>query len=288
MKTGPDPACSLALVLGGGGVTGIAWQVGVLAGLRAAGVDLSGADAVIGTSAGAFVGAALAAGRDLEQLFAAQSEPDPGELPAAASQEVMAAWYAAFVAGGTDRQQVGAAMGRIGKAHPEPVPLAARHAVVEARLGDVGWPPALRVTAIDADTGDLHVFDASSGVPLADAISASGAVPGVWPLERFAGRTWIDGGMVSTANARLAEGHDRVLVIAPLPDGYGAIPGAAADVAAMSTDSQVLLISPDQDSTTAVGPNIYDPTRRGPAAAAGRAQGGAVANDVAELWQRPG
>ena len=199
-----------------------------------------------------------------------------------------AAWYAAFVAGGTDRQQVGAAMGRIAKAHPEPVPLAARCAVVEARLGAVGWPPALRVTAIDADTGDLHVFDASSGVPLADAISASGAVPGVWPLERFDGRTWIDGGMVSTANARLAQGHDRVLVIAPLPDGYGAIPGAAADVAAMSTDSQVLLISPDQDSTTAVGPNIYDPTRRGPAAAAGRAQGGAVATDVAELWQRPG
>ena len=135
MTTGPAPACSRALVLGGGGVTGIAWQVGVLAGLRAAGVDLSDADAVFGTSAGAFVGAALAAGRDLEQLFAAQFEPDQGELPAAASEEVMAAWYAAFVAGGTDRQQVGAAMGRIGKAHPEPVPLAARRGVVAARLG---------------------------------------------------------------------------------------------------------------------------------------------------------
>ena len=47
-----------AIVLGGGGVTGIAWEVRVLAGLRSAGVDLN-ADAVFGTSAGSFVGVAF-------------------------------------------------------------------------------------------------------------------------------------------------------------------------------------------------------------------------------------
>lgn len=52
MTTAQGKARTRALVLGGGGVTGIAWQVGVLAGLHSAGVDLSGADAVIGTSAG--------------------------------------------------------------------------------------------------------------------------------------------------------------------------------------------------------------------------------------------
>jgi hypothetical protein len=59
-----------AIVLGGGGVTGIAWEIGVLSGLADGGVDLR-ADAVIGTSAGAFVGAALASGTELEALFAA-------------------------------------------------------------------------------------------------------------------------------------------------------------------------------------------------------------------------
>jgi len=118
MSTGPGTDHRRALVLGGGGVTGIAWEVGVLAGLRAAGLDLASADAVIGTSAGAFVGAALASGHDLEQLVVAQSVPDPNELPAVASEEVMVAWYGAFTGGGSDRRQVGMAMGRIGRAHP--------------------------------------------------------------------------------------------------------------------------------------------------------------------------
>ena len=50
-----------ALVLGGGGITGIAWEIGVLAGLAGAGVDLTGADLVVGTSAGSVVGAQVGA-----------------------------------------------------------------------------------------------------------------------------------------------------------------------------------------------------------------------------------
>jgi len=75
---------------------------------------------------------------------------------------------------------------RWARAHPEPVPRAARRAVVRARLVTTNWPAALQVTALDADTGELNVFDACCGVPLVDAVAASGAVPGVWPLERFA------------------------------------------------------------------------------------------------------
>ncbi len=285
LTTASEIAVSRALVLGGGGVTGIAWEVGVLAGLHAAGVALSTADMVIGTSAGAFVGAALASGADPRQMLAAQAAAAPDELPATASDQVMAAWYEAFAVGGPDPVEVGAAMGRIAKAHPEPVPRAARRAVVRARLATTTWPPALRVTAIDADTGRLHVFDATSGVPLEDAVAASGAVPGVWPLEQFAGRAWIDGGMVSAANASLARGHDRVVVLAPLPDGYGAIPGATEDVATLSADAQVLLIAPDEAAVDAVGPNIYDPGRRGPATAAGQVQGSRLAAAVADLWR---
>ena len=193
----------------------------------------------------------------------------------------MAAWYAAFASGGSDRGQVAMAMGRIGRAHPEPVSRAARRAVVRARLVSTDWPAALQVTALDTDTGELHVFDACCGVSLLGAVAASGAVPGVWPLERFAGRFWIDGGMVSAANAHLASGYGRVVVIAPLPDGYGAIPGAAQDVAALGAHARVLLVAPDEHSVAAVGPNIYDPARRG---AAGRAQGVGLAPALASTW----
>jgi len=193
----------------------------------------------------------------------------------------MAAWYAAFASGGSDRGQVAMAMGRIGRAHPEPVSRAARRAVVRARLVSTDWPAALQVTALDTDTGELHVCDACCGVSLLGAVAASGAVPGVWPLERFAGRFWIDGGMVSAANAHLASGYGRVVVIAPLPDGYGAIPGAAQDVAALGAHARVLLVAPDEHSVAAVGPNIYDPARRG---AAGRAQGVGLAPALASTW----
>jgi len=273
-----------ALVLGGGGVTGIAWEIGVLAGLLDAGVAFREADAVIGTSAGSFVGAAIASGHDMRQLFAAQSEPSDTEIPVAASEETTAAWYNAFAIGGSDPHRVGAAFGAIAKAYPEPVPLAQRRAAVEGRLVTTEWPRTLRVTAIDADTGRLHVFDHSSGLSLVDAVSASGAVPGVWPLMHVNGRAWIDGGMVSTTNARLADGYDRVVVLAPMPTGYGAIPGAVEDVAAMSANADVFLVTPDEQSVTAIGPNPYDSGRRSVVATAGRAQGRGIAAAIEAIW----
>ncbi|MGW4587781.1 patatin-like phospholipase family protein [Amycolatopsis thermoflava] len=275
---------SRALVLGGGGVTGIGWEVGVLAGLAAGGVDWSKATSVIGTSAGSFVGTAVASGYDLERLFAAQLVPDANEVDVAASEATMQAWWAALEEGGDDPRKVGAAMGRIAQADPEPVPADVRRRVVTSRLVTTDWPAVLKVTAIDADTGELHLFDRHSGVELADAVAASGAVPGVWPLERFGGRSWVDGGMVSTTNARQATGHDTIVILAPMPAGYGKIPGAAADAEALAENADVRLIAPDEHSVEAIGPNPYDPTRRTAAAHAGRAQGEALADELAKLW----
>lgn len=282
--TVPSPTPRRALVLGGGGITGLAWEIGVLAGLREAGADLRGADAVIGTSAGAFVGVAVASGYDLDRLFAAQSEPSATEVVATASTETIQAWYGAFAAGGTDPERIGAALGALAKANPEPVPATQRRAAIAGRLVTTTWPPTLHVTTINADTGELHVFDQNSNVALVDAVSASGAVPGVWPLVDLNGQRWIDGGMVSTANAGLAAGYERVIVLAPLPAGNGPIPGAAADVQAISATARALLIAPDEESLAAIGPNIYDPTRRAAVAAAGRRQGLTLAAAVQAVW----
>jgi NTE family protein len=272
-------------VLGGGGVTGIAWEIGVLAGLMAAGVDLRDADVTIGSSAGAFVGVAYTSGHDIEASYAEQLDPDTSETLASASPATLAAWVEAFTIGGNDRRRIGVELGKLARSGSELVSPQARRAVVEARLTTLEWPAGLSVTAIDADTGGLHAFDASSGISLIDAVSASGAVPGVWPLQRINGRDWIDGGMVSSTNAHLAQGHDRVLVLAPMPWSFGAVPGAAEDVEALGQRGRAVLLAPDAQSIEAIGPNPYDPARRPPAARSGREQGRRSAAEVVALWQ---
>lgn len=275
---------SRAVVLGGGGVTGIAWEVGVLAGLLESGVDLHRADVIIGTSAGAFVGAALASGYDMNKLFAAQSETSSAEIPVAASKELMQAWYKAFDTGGSDPRKVGAEFGLIAKNNPSPVSPEQRRSVVESRLVTRRWPTKLKVTAIDADTGELHTFDHQSGISLLDAVSASGAVPGIWPLVSIGNRFWTDGGMVSATNSRLAEGYERIVILSPMPNGYGSIQGAADDAASMRTSADVYLITPDERSIGAIGPNPYDPARRNVTATAGREQGRSIAEAVLTMW----
>ena len=61
-----------ALVLGGGGPVGVAWEVGLIAGLEQEGVRLADADLFVGTSAGSIVGAMLALGRPTAELLATQ------------------------------------------------------------------------------------------------------------------------------------------------------------------------------------------------------------------------
>ena len=100
----------------------------------------------------------------------------------------------------------------------------------------------------------------------------------------FGGRQWIDGGMVSPANARLAAGFGHTLVLAPLPAGHGGIPSAGRDVEALRRGGSAELIVPDPASVAAIGPNIYDPGRRAAAATAGRAQGVAEGARIAVPW----
>lgn len=61
-----------ALVLGGGGPVGVAWEIGLAAGLEQERVRLVDADLIVGTSAGSIVGAMLALGRPTAELFATQ------------------------------------------------------------------------------------------------------------------------------------------------------------------------------------------------------------------------
>lgn len=276
----------LAVILGGGGVTGIAWETGVLLGLEDAGVHLADAEAIIGTSAGSFAGTYLAAGV-VEKYFDAQFDDDIPELAATMSPETIGAFQKAIADGDGDAERIARGLGRMAMAAAT-VSIEARTAVVAVRLPSADWPDApLHITAIDAETGALHLFDKTSGVPIVTAAAASGAVPGLWPAVTALDRTWIDGGSCSPTNAALGADYDRVVVIAPVVDGLPGMRGTHSEVADLvATGVDVTLIVPDQRTTQAIGPNVFDPARRGPAAGAGRLQGAAAAAQVGRALQR--
>ncbi|MFC8360742.1 patatin-like phospholipase family protein [Streptomyces griseorubiginosus] len=280
--TPPNP--TRALVLGGGGVTGIGWEVGLLAGLLDEGVDLRAADTVIGTSAGSFVGTNFTSGTDWEALFADQARAAEHEPVGRTDPAVYEGWAEAFRSGAGAPEAVGAGFGRVARKFGATVSPRMRQAVVRARLRTEQWPATMRVTVTDADTGRLELLGPETGIPIETATAASGAVPGIWPSVHFGGREWIDAGMVSAANAILAAGHDRIVVLAPMPEGHAGIPSAQDDVARLSQSAQTALATPDAASRAAIGPNPYDPSRAKLAADAGRQQGRTLAPTVGTVW----
>ncbi|MET8367032.1 patatin-like phospholipase family protein [Micromonospora sp. NPDC005252] len=273
-----------ALVLGGGGVTGVAWELGLLAGLAERGAALTEADLVVGTSAGSVVGAQVRSGVPLRRLYEEQLAPPTGELAARLGFLAVArlVW-----AGGRTRDAVRsrARIGAMAVAARTPSE-ASRRAVIEARLPAREWPARrLLVTAVDAASGEFVVFDGADGVSLVDAVGASCAVPGVWPPVTIGARRFVDGGMRSSVNADLAAGARRVLVLAPTSAAFGPMPRLAAQVAELrAAGSQVVVVTPDAAARTAIGRNVLDPARRAGAARAGWAQAATVADEVMALW----
>ena len=276
-----------ALVLGGGGITGIGWEIGVLAGLAEAGVDLTGAELVVGTSAGSVVGAQVTSGADLEAMYARQLAPPTGEKVARMTRAALARYgWTVLRSRGDDvafRRRIGALALAAEQAGLTPSEQE-RLDVIGSRLVSREWPDRdLRITAVDARTGEFRVLDRTSGVPLLQAVAASCAVPGVYPPVTIDDRRYVDGGMRSAANADLAEGCDRVVVLAPVPRGIGPLSSVDAQVTGMV--ARVAVVSPDAASRRAIGRNVLDPAARAGSARAGRAQAAAVAAEVAEVWQ---
>jgi NTE family protein len=267
-----------ALVLGGGGVAGGAWITGLLAGLADAGQDVTGADVIIGTSAGANVAAQLGGGRSLDEMFSRQVDPahQSRELMAEFSWDKFADDVGPYLAGAATQAEQLRNYGRFAL-DADTVPEPERIAVIESRLPSREWPvtPA-RLTAVDCVSGELTVFDAASGVSLVEAVAASSALPGVWPPVTIGGRRYMDGAVRSADNADLAAGAARVVVISPLGlDSPLPTLLPLREVLASLKDggAEVTVISPDEASVAAIGRNALDPATRVPAATAGRAQG---------------
>jgi NTE family protein len=276
-----------ALVLGGGGVTGAAWELGLIAGLTAEGIDLAAADLIVGTSAGAVTGAQLSSGMDLELLYQRQLEPPVGEIAARLGFGLISRqiWIMITSSGPTRLRM------RMGKLalRSRTVSAAERRKVIESRLPSHEWPAVpLQLTAVDAETGEFAVFDAASHASLIDAVGASCAIPGLWPAVTVAGHRYIDGGMRSPANADLAAGYDSVVIMVPVGRRSGVLPGADKQAEELrAAGAKVVVVSPDQGARKAIGHDLADLRRRATAAQAGRAQAAAVVADVRDAWHEP-
>lgn len=314
--TGRVPATGeRALVLGGGGSTGNAWLIGVVAGLSVAGLDVTAADLTIGTSAGS-TAAAQFAGATPAELYAAVlaapvpnragpsgvagSAPTPhrvapsggaGAGPARPVTDQLARMRTVIAAAANAadlRRRLGAAALQR-DAESDGTFSTQWRATVAARLPDRSWPQrTVLITAVDARTGDPVVFDRHSGIDLADAVAAS-CSSGL-PYRIGDGR-YLDGGFRANAeNADLAAGFARVLVLSPF-GGRSLVPAEWGTHLATQVDelrargSRVETIGPTPDAEYLFGVNGMDLSLRLAAARAGYQQGRGLAGGLAGFWR---
>ncbi|KAA1400097.1 patatin-like phospholipase family protein [Aeromicrobium ginsengisoli] len=290
-----------ALVLGGGGSTGNAWLIGVIAGLYDAGLDVTTADLTVGTSAGATAAAQLA-GAPPGELYEAtlvappqrQNRPsrsgpgrDPGTSVADHLDRIRTIIAASEDAADMRRRMGSSALAMAADSDGSWQTM--WRATVASRLPSQDWPErSVLITAVDARTGDPAAFDRHSGVDLADAVAASCSSGQPFMIGDNA---YIDGGYRSNAeNADLATGHERVLVLAPLggrslvPERWGTHLSAQVE-ALRSSGSRVETVFPEDDAGHLFGANAMDVSLRPPAARAGHDQGRALAQRLSELWR---
>jgi NTE family protein len=289
-----------ALVLGGGGSTGNAWLIGILAGLFGAGLDVTTADLTIGTSAGS-TAAAQIAGATPTVLLATTVAAVPQQRtgPAGSAQRPQRPMadqlerFRTIIASADDvtdmRRRMGAAaLDR--DAASDGSWQAQWRATVASRFPTHHWPErSVLITAVDARTGEPVVFDRHSGVDLVDAVAASCAGGGLpyWILDT----PYIDGGYRANAeNADLAVGYGRVLVLSPLggrrlhPLDWGTELAVQADYL-RAAGSSVESVFPDSASEHLFGANAMDLSLRPAAAQAGYDQGRALADHLSEFWR---
>ena len=289
-----------ALVLAGGGAAGNAWELGVIAGLSDAGVDVTAADLIIGTSAGSTVAAQVTSETPPADLYAAIL----AEVPRAHTRDAGShtrrsstpsgvnylEWSNGIIASAEDasdmRRRMGAAA--LQMAASDGSSQTRWRDIVAARLPSHRWPPQrVLITAVDAHTGEPVVFDRHSGIDLVDAVAASTSA--MTPY-RIGERRYLNGGYRRSENADLAAGFGRVLVLSPfggrsrMPQEWGMDLATQVDEL-RAHGSKVETVFPDARAGEVFNANALDPSTRRQAARGGYDQGRALAEPLAEFWR---
>lgn len=213
-----------ALVLGAGGATAWVFHTGVLGTLhQEEGLDPSGVDLIVGTSAGAAVGAAVRAGVPLDRILVAATRPPEPDEQRAMLAELRAVRKTLRPLSPSLARDVlpggrGATLALAGLLPPGWFPTAFLAGFPGMQQFD-GWPDGLWIPAVRASDGDLVVFGRDrTDVPVSAAVEASSAVPGMFRPRLIDGEAYIDGGVTSSTHADLliGAGVDRVFISAPM------------------------------------------------------------------------
>jgi NTE family protein len=285
----------LGLVMGGGGLVGIAWETGVLAALQEeCGFDPSTAAIVIGSSAGSVTGAQAALGRDFGELAerlqktarprsderdagtgAARALPDFSQGPQAEIMQLMT-------------QGGGAETGkRIGELAMQCETALSEDTYVESfrsMLGTDEWPDVdLRVTTCECETGRGLAWSRDDGVDLVRAVASSCAVPGFFPTVSFGDHHYTDGPRSVTVDLLADAGVDAALFIGP-----NAALGAFAEMMEREFDAIrdrgiELATVTGGEALAEIGLNLMDPALRATGAEIGLADGREAAASVRSL-----
>lgn len=259
----------LALSLGGGGLPGLAWTIGLLHGWADHGFGPAAVDHTLGTSAGAAAAALWHHPEGIGKAFARQvGESAP---PVEVSPEAGALFGAAVAAAA--EHPVGSAGhldAYLDVAGGVTDDAGRRHASLLDRLDGATWPGArLTVTALSTSTRGRRLLTVDDGFDLADVVAASCAVPGVWPAVALGDDVLVDAGPLSDAHADVLAAFSRVVVVEPVPN----IGGRYRDEETAVLERAVV-VRPDEESLAAMGGDAFALDTRAAAARAGLAQAG--------------
>ena len=215
------------LTLGGGGTWFVAWQVGYLHTLARAGIHLSGADRIVGTSAGSVVAAALTRGR-LRWMYvqAKLAELSPRlmgrvtniVLPSTPSTATQARAFRTYVDAADAEPATIKDIGRAARdAHAHSGRMVLRDF---ALLLGMAWPSdAVWMTCVDTDSGERCISTRATGVHASTGAAASSAVPGIFEPQVIEGRACMDGGACGTGvHLDLLAGAGRAVVLSLYAD----------------------------------------------------------------------
>ena len=283
----------LGVVLGAGGVVGMSYHAGVVHALHeVGGIDASGADLLVGTSAGSVVASLLRTGCspkgcwDLvhEEQAVATFERVSGSPLASAARAIGSVYVGARSLVKVPAPRI---PGFVARRFPAGV---YGNDGVRERLAEVlpeEWPDEpLWLLAVDVQNGRRVVLRkrGATGATLREAVLASCAIPGVFPPVRVGSRILVDGGAHSTTHLDLAAewGCDVIIGVAPMAFDPAMAPDAvqrivrrtpARSVAreariARARGAEVLLLRPCADELRVHGIDLMRPNDIGAIATA--------------------
>ena len=200
-----------ALVLGGGAQVGRAWLAGLAAQLIEQGLPLPTADLILGTSAGALIGAEIA----LRTLDLDKPPPAPtGYVDRQSPARGALAQLASLTAPAVSAPVPELILQTVGQFALQAPTMSQEQAMQRVRhVAGQPWPPNFKATAVNVTSGQRVLWDQDSGIDLALGIASSGALPGAFPPVRIGTERYMDGAAHSMLNADLAAGYDRVIVV---------------------------------------------------------------------------